>query len=200
MQGALAIAWELISRYEPSVESLIDHAPTLDDDADSGLGSEDQEIEDFGMPEQHESMAMARLRRASAPQSPSQQVKHIHSTSKRVLDGFIIKYQQRVDHAFMKDQNHTAESDLLRLMSYAQERKDKYNIEYDMTQMQEQLAEIYKRQGKHLQVFAVLKQLLPTVDSTDKHTTENARHYQLIAETYFQLWTTKDRKQDLLES
>jgi ankyrin repeat protein len=198
MQGALSAAWDLISTYDPSGQSVIDRTPVLElDDADSGLGSEDYPLEEIEPPVQ---ITLASRRRSSARQLPSQQVKHIHATSRRVLDGCIAKYQLRVQNALKKDQVHTAEADLQQLMSYAEERKDKYNVDFDKIQMREQLAEIYKRQGKHMEVFGVLRQLLPTADSTDDHTLEHSRHYQLIAETYYQLWTSKDGKADLVEA
>ena len=198
MQGALTAAWDLISTYDPSGQSVIDRLGGFDfSDADSGLGSEDQELEEIETPLQPLNSSR---RRSSARPLPSHQVKHVHVTSRRVLDDCIAKYQDRVDSAFKKDQVHTAESELRQLMSYAQERKDKHGIDYDKTRMLEQLAEIYKRQGKFMDVFAVLNRLLPTVDSEANHTLENARHYQLIAETYYQLWTTQDTKQDLIEA
>jgi hypothetical protein len=198
MQGALTAAWDLISTYDRSGQSVIDRTAGLDfEDADSGLGSDDQVDDEDGVAGAQASRIGLGLSNQVFAQK---QVKHIHTKSRRVLDGCIAKYQHRVEQALRKDQAHTAEADLQQLMAYAQERKEKYGVEFDKVQMQEQLAQIYKRLGKHGDVFDVLCQLLPTEGSSDDHTLEHSRHYHMIAETYFELWNKEDKKENLLDA
>jgi hypothetical protein len=202
MKDALSAAWELISTYDPSGQSVIDRTSGLDlEDGDSGIGSDDQDDQDDQEDINPPLLASSAGRRAGNRRLRLTEVKHIHATSRRILDGCVARYRQRVEHYLAKDQVHTAEADLQQLMTYAHQRKERYGIDYDKIQMQELLAKIYKMQGKHKQVFAVLRKLVPTESSEEEqHTIEHSRHYHTIAETYYEVWGTEENRQDLFDA
>ncbi|KAF2430710.1 ankyrin [Tothia fuscella] len=201
MQGTLDTAWDILTTYEPNPESIAGRGGQPDWDSGIDSGSSDSGEDEHNVLKVTETVGSA----VAGPRSPSfsrppipTNVLHNHATPQRVLDGLIAEYQSRVQTALYKNHVHTAEEDQIKAMEYAEERWKQYQIPYDKVVMQEQMALIYKKQSKHEDVFRVLTDLLPkTGDPSASLTLANTRHHQMIGETYYELWASKDDDQDL---
>lgn len=194
MQGTLDAAKDLITIYDPTNESIADRMEAMHpEDLDSGFGSDDDGDDAQLLEQKSDDRPPPRDFKAA-------NVQHLHTKSKRVLDSCIEKYQSRVEVALEKNQVQTAEADLRQLMEYAQERKEKYDIPFDRIQMQEQLALVYKKQAKNKEAIDVLSDLLPEKGTATDPTLDNSRHFQMVAEIYYELWTSTDTGYNLKEA
>jgi ankyrin repeat protein len=118
-----------------------------------------------------------------------------------ILNQLIEYHHDRARAEFESDRFATAESEIIQAIETGSNRESWHKVPFDRIGMQDLLAEIYRKQRKYEEALDIWIQLLPTQQIPGPPLTlENCRHYQLVADTYYQMWRTREDGAALLKA
>jgi ankyrin repeat protein len=127
----------------------------------------------------------------------------IHEEERESLDmlnKLVSKYEKSAQELVAAGSFSRAAERMTKAIKYANDRNKWYDVPFSRIEMEDTLAEIYRKQGNFHEALDIWEQLLPGRSVNEIHLTmEQIRHFYLVAETYFEMWK-QNREADHLNA